>query len=518
MYGKRKYDQDQHYKTDLRCIYARLDGSVLRLSKPQSDDLTIPFKPEKWNVSFVNQKLLDITNAKIQLIPKTLSKNKLWSKKYPICITLAEGKSFSGAPTAAVDKSPLEYQPASGKVQLPTVDPSPNIDSEKDRSFYLFATTSHDKEYWFYRLQYGTESKKEETLPIDKEPKVYPPSHPNVQPNRSKTFAEMQAIYYSRYMAKLILQVDNKPKSKQQQPAAGKNPVETSVVSWLNALLGRAFFDFWREKYWSDKMVNIIQRRISKLNRPNYIKELIVTDLDLGGSLPAIRGASSPTLDERGLWIDLDVSYHGSFTIALETSLNITRQKPDGEMEVTDPKKETDPSKNDLIFTLQGLDKSDSESSDDEADDPTLEKQSSSSSIGSSQHNGNSRWSRFIKKVGKSKIVQKATNSRLAQKAAERVSNIPIILAVEIQSVTGILALNIPPPPSDRLWYGFRGNPTVLMSVRPKLGERKVRLTNITDWIEKKLRHEIKETIVLPHMIDYKIALMGNTMTEIAIS
>ena len=40
--------------------------------------------------------------------------------------------------------------------------------------------------------------------------------------------------------------------------------------------------------------------------------------------------------------------------------------------------------------------------------------------------------------------------------------------------------------------YGFRGNPTLWLVAKPKVGEREVTVSHITDWIEKKLALEFQ--------------------------
>jgi len=40
--------------------------------------------------------------------------------------------------------------------------------------------------------------------------------------------------------------------------------------------------------------------------------------------------------------------------------------------------------------------------------------------------------------------------------------------------------------------YGFRGTPLLFVSARPKLGDRQVKLTHVTEWIEKKLKQEFR--------------------------
>lgn len=60
---------------------------------------------------------------------------------------------------------------------------------------------------------------------------------------------------------------------------------------------------------------------------------------------------------------------------------------------------------------------------------------------------------RFVDKIAKSKYFQKATETEFIKKKMEEVSNTPLLLTVELQQLRGRLAVNIPPPPTDRIWY-----------------------------------------------------------------
>ena len=50
--------------------------------------------------------------------------------------------------------------------------------------------------------------------------------------------------------------------------------------------------------------------------------------------------ASRPKLDERGLWIDLDVTYDGTACFTLVTKLNLMKIKQMGEVTATTSEKE----------------------------------------------------------------------------------------------------------------------------------------------------------------------------------
>ena len=60
---------------------------------------------------------------------------------------------------------------------------------------------------------------------------------------------------------------------------------------------------------------------------------------------------------------------------------------------------------------------------------------------------------KFVDKIAKSKYFQKATENEFIKKKIEEMSNTPLLLTVEVQELSGTLVINIPPPPSDRIWY-----------------------------------------------------------------
>ena len=76
-----------------------------------------------------------------------------------------------------------------------------------------------------------------------------------------------------------------------------------------------------------------------------------------------------------------------------------------------------------------------------------------------------SKIMRFVDKIAKSKYFQKATETEFIKKRMEEVSNTPLLLTVAVQECRGSLAVNIPPPPTDRTWYVPGGLLTIVFSV-----------------------------------------------------
>lgn len=102
---------------------------------------------------------------------------------------------------------------------------------------------------------------------------------------------------------------------------------------WINFLAGRVLFDCLRSGDFTEQVKDIIQRKLSSIKLPYFIEDLQVTELSLGKTPPIINKVETPVVDERGLWIDLGISYEGSVYLILQTKLNLMKLKhPHGKL------------------------------------------------------------------------------------------------------------------------------------------------------------------------------------------
>uniref|UniRef100_A0A8C4F0Y0 Testis-expressed sequence 2 protein n=1 Tax=Dicentrarchus labrax TaxID=13489 RepID=A0A8C4F0Y0_DICLA len=199
--------------------------------------------------------------------------------------------------------------------------------------------------------------------------------------------------------------------------------------------------------------------------------------------------------------------------MTLETKMNLCKLGKDVEDEAHSvPETHSKPR---LCILADSDEESSSAGSSDEEEAPPSEPQGSSGDkstvVAAEGHTGGStsrKILRFVDKIAKSKYFQKATENEYIRKKIAEVSNMPLMLSVEVLELSGTLAINIPPPPTDRIWYSFRVPPRLDLHVRPTLGEREVTLTHITEWIEKKLQCEFQKVFVMPNMDDLYLPLM----------
>ncbi|KAM9209513.1 testis-expressed protein 2 isoform 1-T1 [Dugong dugon] len=552
------YDPETYHATLTHSVFVRLEGGTLRLSKPNKNiSRRASYNETKPEVTYVSQKIYDLSDSKIYLMPKSLARKRIWNKKYPICIELGRQDDFMSK--AQTDKETSEEKPPAER-ELAGEDPKKppqegTRSGQRDQILYLFGRTGREKEEWFRRFILASKLKLEMKKPpglSGNKPGVLPTHSRHNSPSghlthsRSSSKGSVEEIMsqpkqkelvgsvrqkmlldYGVYMARCVPQENRSPQkspvlSAESSPTAGKKLPEAlpsekeEQEAWVNALLGRMFWDFLGEKYWSDLVSKKIQMKLSKIKLPYFMNELTLTELDMGVAVPKILQAFKPYVDHQGLWIDLEMSYNGSFLMTLETKMNLTKL---GKEPLVEALKVGEIGKEGCRPRAYCLADSDEESSsagssdEDDAPEPSGgDKQLLPGSEGYVGGHRTSKIMRFVDKITKSKYFQKATETEFIKKKIEEVSNTPLLLTVEVQECKGTLAVNIPPPPTDRIWYGFRKPPYVELKARPKLGEREVTLVHVTDWIEKKLEQEFQKVFVMPNMDDVYIPIMHSAM------
>ncbi|KAJ8404260.1 hypothetical protein AAFF_G00340330 [Aldrovandia affinis] len=199
--------------------------------------------------------------------------------------------------------------------------------------------------------------------------------------------------------------------------------------------------------------------------------------------------------------------------MTLQTKMNLARLGKEGEgLRPGEPGKDGPRPR---VYCLADSDEESSSAGSSDEEEPPEIPADKSSLPGAESYVGGHRPSkimRFVDKITKSKYFQKATETEFIKKKIEEVSNTPLLLTVEVQECRGKLTVNIPPPPTDRIWYGFRSPPHLELKARPKLGEREVTLAHVTDWIEKKLDQEFQKIFVMPNMDDIWLPIMHSAM------
>uniref|UniRef100_A0A8C5GEI3 Testis-expressed protein 2-like n=1 Tax=Gouania willdenowi TaxID=441366 RepID=A0A8C5GEI3_GOUWI len=472
------YDAETFHPSITNSVYVTLDGTQLRLDYVPCANIPrwAAFDESPHEAVFMHSRTYNLTNSKVSLVPSGLARKRVWNKKYPICIALAEGEVGE-----EVGRLEEEYK----EVKHSVCDQSPVI-------LYLFGRTGREKEEWYQHFlsasRTETHRKEEDNVETSGEGEIFRnlDDLPDLPGGMKTTLLD-----YSIYMNQLIGSDSNySPLPSPCKSVEGSPATSKKDCNWLNSLVGRIFWDFLREKYWTDLVAHKIQKKLGKIKLPYFMNELTLTDLDMGACLPRVLSTSKPTLDRRGLWLELELEYTSCLQMTLETKMNLCKLGKDVEDE-----KNIDLSVCNCLLTVCVIQEL--------------------SPLILCRHTGGSaskKFLRFVDKIAKSKYFQKATENEYIRKKIAEVSNMPLLLCVEVLELSGCLVINIPPPPTDRIWYSFRVPPRLDLHVRPMLGEREVTFTHVTEWIEKKLQHEFQKLLVMPNMDDLYLPLMTSAL------
>ncbi|XP_071427339.1 testis-expressed protein 2-like isoform X2 [Pithys albifrons albifrons] len=485
------YDPELFHPSLTHSVHAVLDGATLKLSYPKSN---IPrratFEEEILDTVFVSHRCYDLTDAKVFLCPPSLARKRTWNKKYPICVLLPEPAEGEGRSSEEHD---TELQGDEGTKKVPVSGQGIPGDC-RERCLYLFGRTGREKEEWYQHLvqaSRGTPSSHGDTkAAMGLAPQSSGSSSggstediPSTVPPKDLS-GGVEEIYldYNTYMARFVpAQGAASPERSPSHGALGsptptKGPVapvpaqlsedtgghSEMGMAWMNALVGRIFWDFLHEQYWAEQVSNKIQKKLSKIKLPYFMNELTLTELDMGTSIPSVLSASNPTINERGLWVDMEVTYSGSLQMTLETKMNLSKLGKESTAEESGPAEAGGEGARPRLILLADSDAESSSAGSSEEEDVAVaepvgapgERVPPPGTEGHISGNSTSRKIlRFVDKIAKSKYFQKATENEFIKKKMEEVSNTPLLLTVEVQELAGTLAVNIPPPPTDRVWY-----------------------------------------------------------------
>lgn len=317
------YSVDDYHISQTQSVFIQLEGDCLRVQRPKTaiakramfDEQTPP-------TVFVHQRHYKLKGSEVYLLPVGLCPKRLWSKKYPIVISLAEPVSIerrlsiqglssftspssptadseSGATVKSTSSDSIASQAEQSDVPRTRRDSSSSYKGKgKDgpEVMYMFARTCRQKEEWFRRFQAAA---KGEPLPTHLNELLRPRELPQLRkqlstnsldtlnrhrrqgsldspvttpmpipaevPTPSHTPTEQLLRQYLRYMA-VIMPEGITQRSKVTRPAPRRPQQGQPDMLWFNALIGRVLWDFSREHYWADIVKDKVNKKLSKIH------------------------------------------------------------------------------------------------------------------------------------------------------------------------------------------------------------------------------------------------------------
>ena len=261
----------------------------------------------------------------------------------------------------------------------------------------------------------------------------------------------------------------------------------------INALASRIFFDMQR----SPEKIAEVTEQLAGLcsgipDLPRFVGPISVSNVHLGKSTPQVLAARLPPAAKPGTsaapWdggslagrgacaaAELDVDFAGVAEMTLTTHLDLSVY---AEMIAAEERGGAD----------ERLRDSDREAGVESAVESAMESAAPSSAE---------------ERMRRLRSLAKKNASKLIGAVARKMAGVPISMTVKIKRLAGTTRVWIPPPPGDRLWFGFVGDPTLDMEATPSFGQIGIKwhglAERVSEAITKQLLREIHAALVLPN-------------------